>query len=222
MIIFCILFNLIQVSGNLCFFLTHCTKNDSDLFYSFATLYLMNLSCCDFTEGSSLSEKVYQSPAEMFVSPGDSATITCSHSIDDFDRILWYKQSGKQLHLLGYMNVMHAYPEPGEKVKIDGSATKDKNCTLTVQELSSSAVYFCAARYHSAADHSASDQKTSLLEAHKLKLRPQNDGSYRRSSNNQFTSRCTEKIFSRTDDSRMIVLFLSLFLNFLLSGKTRK
>ena len=42
-----------------------------------------------------------------------------------------------------------------ETVKIEGNANKDKNCTLTIEglTLNSSAVYFCAARLHSATYH---------------------------------------------------------------------
>ena len=46
-------------------------------------------------------------------------------------------------------------PEDGAGVKIEGSAKKDENCTLTIEglTLNSSAVYFCAARLHSATYH---------------------------------------------------------------------
>uniref|UniRef100_A0A3Q2PAJ2 Ig-like domain-containing protein n=1 Tax=Fundulus heteroclitus TaxID=8078 RepID=A0A3Q2PAJ2_FUNHE len=98
-------------------------------------------------------DQVYQTPAAMFLNPGGAALINCSHSIQGYDVILWYKHSdSKQMQLLGYNDVINGYPEPGLKVKINGSANKDKICTLTVEDLSasSSAVYFCAARYHSA------------------------------------------------------------------------
>lgn len=104
--------------------------------------------------GSLMSDKVRQTPAKIYTK-GESANITCSHSIDNYDRILWYKQSDRQLQLLGYMLVNSDFPENGVKVKIEGSANKDQNCTLTIEELGlgSSAVYFCAASRHSETYH---------------------------------------------------------------------
>ncbi|KAF1374492.1 hypothetical protein PFLUV_G00229660 [Perca fluviatilis] len=98
--------------------------------------------------GSSLSDRVYQTPAHVFNKPKEMAKINCSHSIDSYNQILWYKQSNRQLQFLGYMFSTSGNPEAGLGVKIEGSAEKDQNCTLTIEELSlsSSAVYFCAAR----------------------------------------------------------------------------
>uniref|UniRef100_A0A671XM26 Ig-like domain-containing protein n=1 Tax=Sparus aurata TaxID=8175 RepID=A0A671XM26_SPAAU len=100
-------------------------------------------------------DQVHQTPADMFKQPGEEAKITCIHTISTFDRILWYKQTNIQLQLLGYMVGDSEFPEKTgeeETVKIEGNANKDKNCTLTIEglKLNSSAVYFCAARLHSA------------------------------------------------------------------------
>uniref|UniRef100_A0A3B3H5Y3 Ig-like domain-containing protein n=1 Tax=Oryzias latipes TaxID=8090 RepID=A0A3B3H5Y3_ORYLA len=98
------------------------------------------------------SLRVQQTPAEMHRLPSSSANLSCSHSIQNYDKILWYRQQGDGMQLLGYMNMMHGYPEPGVNVNITGSARQGQTCTLTIQDLSlsSSAVYFCAASYHSA------------------------------------------------------------------------
>ncbi|KAI3367129.1 hypothetical protein L3Q82_008184 [Scortum barcoo] len=112
--------------------------------------------------GSSPSDQIYQTPAQTYDKPGKSATISCSHSIQNYDQILWYKQSKNgELQLLGYMTGDSGFPETGVNVKIEGNAQKDQNCTLTIKQLSlnSSAVYFCAARLHSAAYHCSSVQK---------------------------------------------------------------
>uniref|UniRef100_A0A669CNJ7 Ig-like domain-containing protein n=1 Tax=Oreochromis niloticus TaxID=8128 RepID=A0A669CNJ7_ORENI len=110
--------------------------------------------------GSSDSDQVDQTPANIYTN-GEEAKIHCSHSISSYNQILWYKQSEKQLLLLGYMYYDKSNPEPGVNVTMDGDARQHKNCTLTIKYLkvSSSGVYFCAARYHSAAHHCTSIQK---------------------------------------------------------------
>ncbi|PWA29579.1 hypothetical protein CCH79_00007867 [Gambusia affinis] len=145
--------------------------------------------CAARYHSSSLSDRVRQTPAEMFHEPGENATISCTHGIDNYDVILWYKHStSRQMQLLGYNDVVNGYPEPGAKVKISGSASKDKNSTLTLERLSmsSSAVYFCAARYHSASRRRSpaqkprnvlwflnqTDQHSSFLQASRLILCP--------------------------------------------------
>ncbi|XP_028422225.1 immunoglobulin lambda-1 light chain [Perca flavescens] len=100
--------------------------------------------------GSSLSDNVHQTPADTFKKPNEPATISCSHSIPNYDRVLWYKQSkNKKLQFLGYMYKNNGNPEAGLGIKMDGSADKDQTSTLTIEELSlnSSAVYFCAATW---------------------------------------------------------------------------
>ncbi|XP_037602425.1 uncharacterized protein LOC119474477 [Sebastes umbrosus] len=112
--------------------------------------------------GSSLSDQVYQTPPDMYNKQEETATIKCSHSIDSYNRILWYKQTKDgQLKLLGYMLDTLGQPETGLGVKMEGSAAKDQTCTLTIERLnlSSSAVYFCAASLHSASYHCSSVQK---------------------------------------------------------------
>ncbi|KAG7511387.1 immunoglobulin lambda-1 light chain-like [Solea senegalensis] len=112
--------------------------------------------------GSSLSDKVKQTPAHMFKKSTETVNISCSHSIDNYDRILWYKQlNNRQLQFLGYMLANIENPESGVAVKMEGNANKDQTCTLTIKtlDLNSSAVYFCAASLHSATHHCSSVQK---------------------------------------------------------------
>ena len=116
-----------------------------------------------FSTGSSLSDKVQQRPANIYKKPAETAKISCSHSIDSYNVILWYKQiNNRQLQLLGYMVGDSELPEPGSGVKMDGSANKDQNCTLTIEglNLNSSAVYFCAASLHSETHHLLLSTKT--------------------------------------------------------------
>ncbi|CAI5695677.1 unnamed protein product [Oreochromis niloticus] len=107
---------------------------------------------CILVSGSSFSDKVYQTPANIYTN-GEDAKISCSHNISSYNQILWYKQSKKQLELLGYMVLTGSNAEAGLNVVMEGSASQGKNCTLTIKEikLNSSGVYFCAASYHSSA-----------------------------------------------------------------------
>uniref|UniRef100_A0A3Q3GFF4 Ig-like domain-containing protein n=1 Tax=Kryptolebias marmoratus TaxID=37003 RepID=A0A3Q3GFF4_KRYMA len=118
-----------------------------------------------FTKGSSLSEQIVQTLVETLKNSGETAKISCSHSIQSYDQILWYKQSQQyQMQLLGYMYGDSPFPEKGVDVTMEGSANKDQTCTLIINKLNvnSSGVYFCAASYHSAAHHSSSVQEPSF------------------------------------------------------------
>lgn len=120
-----------------------------------STLLLLNLwrfflvpdDCTLSFTVSSRSDQVYQTPSDIYSVQGESAKIECSHSIDIYDRILWYKKSNRQLQFLGYMFYENGNPEMGLNVKIGGSATKDRTCRLTLEalRLNSSAEYYCAA-----------------------------------------------------------------------------
>uniref|UniRef100_A0A8C9WUQ3 Ig-like domain-containing protein n=1 Tax=Sander lucioperca TaxID=283035 RepID=A0A8C9WUQ3_SANLU len=101
---------------------------------------------CVFSTGSSLSDQVLQTPADIYSRPGQPAKIRCLHTSPSYNQILWYKQSKRQLQFLGYVYYNDGYPETGVTVTMEGSANKDQNCTLTIKELSlsSSVVYFCA------------------------------------------------------------------------------
>ena len=114
-----------------------------------------------FSTGSSLSDQVYQTPAHMYNKTGQTAKISCSHSSGSYNQILWYKQFNKQLQFLGYVYLNKGYPESDVDVTMSGGADKDQTCTLTIKglNLSSSAVYFCAARLHSATYRCSSVQK---------------------------------------------------------------
>uniref|UniRef100_A0A8C6KTX4 Ig-like domain-containing protein n=1 Tax=Nothobranchius furzeri TaxID=105023 RepID=A0A8C6KTX4_NOTFU len=82
--------------------------------------------------------------------PGEKAQIQCSHTITNYDTILWYKQlKNGHLELLGYMYKNFENPEKGVKVTMEGNADKNQTCLLTTEalklSLNSSGVYFCAA-----------------------------------------------------------------------------
>lgn len=118
-----------------------------------------------FSVGASRSDQVHQTPTEMVVAIGSRlpATLSCYHSIETYNQILWYKQqrNNTQLELLGYIVGPSAFPEKGMNLTMGGSADQDQTATLTIQkiDLQSSAVYFCAASLHNAAYYRFTVQK---------------------------------------------------------------
>uniref|UniRef100_A0A667YT16 Ig-like domain-containing protein n=1 Tax=Myripristis murdjan TaxID=586833 RepID=A0A667YT16_9TELE len=110
-------------------------------------------------------DQVDQNPTDMYKKPGETAQLNCSHNIQDYYIILWYRQSeNQQMQLLGYIYYGKANLEPGVTVQMGGGANQGETSTLTTDELSlnSSAVYFCAASYHSAANPAYFGQGTKL------------------------------------------------------------
>uniref|UniRef100_A0A3B5QNY5 Ig-like domain-containing protein n=1 Tax=Xiphophorus maculatus TaxID=8083 RepID=A0A3B5QNY5_XIPMA len=116
---------------------------------------------------------IIPTPFNILAKRGEAARISCSHNIQNYDvilciqtsnQILWYKQTGHQMQLLGYTTGTSPLPEKGLNVEMAGSADANQNCTLIIKELnvSSSAVYFCAASQHSAAVHCCSVQKPNI------------------------------------------------------------
>ncbi|KAL0969471.1 hypothetical protein UPYG_G00227770 [Umbra pygmaea] len=82
-----------------------------------------------WVSGSSLSDQVDQSPPALYKNQGESAKINCSHSIPNYNRILWYKQDEhRRLMLLGYMLIKSPYPETGHNITLDGDANKGGLC----------------------------------------------------------------------------------------------
>uniref|UniRef100_A0A3B4H9H3 Immunoglobulin V-set domain-containing protein n=1 Tax=Pundamilia nyererei TaxID=303518 RepID=A0A3B4H9H3_9CICH len=74
---------------------------------------------------------VYQNPADMYKEQGQRADITCSHSIDNYDRILWYKQIKGHLQYLGYIVGNLGRPETGANVTIIGNCSGSSESTAT-------------------------------------------------------------------------------------------
>ncbi|CAB1450315.1 unnamed protein product [Pleuronectes platessa] len=73
------------------------------------TLFFMTFNIV-LVSGSSLSDKVQQLPAHIYKKPTETAKIYCSHSIDSYNVILWYKQiNNRELQLLGYMRDFKLY-----------------------------------------------------------------------------------------------------------------
>ncbi|CAL9686834.1 unnamed protein product [Knipowitschia caucasica] len=99
----------------------------------------------NLVSGFSLNDQVHQSPKDLYNTNGASAEVKCSHDIQNFDRILWYKQlRNGQMQFLGYMLDTLTSTESEAKVQMSGSASKGQTSILTIEE-PSSAVYYCAA-----------------------------------------------------------------------------
>uniref|UniRef100_A0A667Z105 Ig-like domain-containing protein n=1 Tax=Myripristis murdjan TaxID=586833 RepID=A0A667Z105_9TELE len=93
-----------------------------------------------------------QTPADMYKKPGEKAQLNCSHNIQSYDQILWYRQSeSQQMQLLGYINVRIANPESG---KFPVTKPDAASGTLTVKDLvaEDKGLYFCAVSEHSDTD----------------------------------------------------------------------
>lgn len=89
--------------------------------------------------------------------------ITCSHSIQYYDVILWYHQDGrKTLKLLGFLNVnaQNVMDEAKGKFSLDGDGRSRSSLSISNLTLNDSGVYFCAASRHSAAPSCQHGSKT--------------------------------------------------------------
>ncbi|XP_037097592.1 T cell receptor beta chain MC.7.G5-like [Syngnathus acus] len=98
-------------------------------------------------------QDVTQKPADIVEAVGHSVTIECTHRIPDYDRMLWYRQRGRGMQLIGYMYYEIVTMEPGQDdVQLTGSAKSGATCKMVIPALhwNSSAVYYCAARSHGA------------------------------------------------------------------------
>ncbi|RXN36806.1 immunoglobulin iota chain-like protein [Labeo rohita] len=98
-----------------------------------------------------LGETVLQTPDDLLKKPDESAVISCTHNIQYYDRILWYKQSHNVsgFELMGYLFNKDDTKEPGFEKKIELKGDGQKMGTLNISNLTptDSAVYFCAAYY---------------------------------------------------------------------------
>ncbi len=112
------------------------------------------------------SKKVDQTPQDLIRNLTESAVLTCSHSDQGFELILWYKRSDdKGFIFLGYLNNNFPNPEDEFKHKISLAGDGRNSATLTIKDLTedNSGVYYCAARRHSVLKPHNPEQKHILI-----------------------------------------------------------
>ncbi|MGH0171946.1 UNVERIFIED_CONTAM: hypothetical protein FKN15_062190 [Acipenser sinensis] len=99
--------------------------------------------------------KIDQSPPSLLESPGRSAELNCSHDDSNYDKMYWYQQTRKGvLELIAYQYGTTTHEEKFKKrFKMTVKATEKGFLTISNLTAEDSAVYFCAASIHSAADH---------------------------------------------------------------------
>lgn len=111
----------------------------------------------------SVANQVIQIPRHLIVKQ-QTALFQCFHKIQFHEIILWYKQSEKDMTLLGYLNLDKAYPEDKFKNKITFQGDGRNNASMSIVKPApdDTAVYFCAAKQHSVTDSLVAVQKPLL------------------------------------------------------------
>ncbi len=81
------------------------------------------------------AKTVLQSPDDLIKNQNESSVIVCSHNIQNYNRMLWYKQSQDMtgLKFMGYLFTNeNIEPEFTNKIKLEGDAKR--NGTLDYQQ----------------------------------------------------------------------------------------
>ncbi len=111
----------------------------------------MSLYCFFFFHSFLSCKSVLQTPDDLLKNQDESAVITCTHNIQSYDRILWYKQSQDVLglKLMGNLYTKSETKEPEflHKIKLEGDGRDKGILTISNLIVNDSAVYFCAASY---------------------------------------------------------------------------
>lgn len=113
---------------------------------------------------------VVQEPPAIFREPGGSVVgkITCSHSIQYYDVILWYHQHGqKTLTLLGLLDTSfrRVGEQAEEKFSFDGDGRSHSSLSISNITPNDGGIYYCASSRHSAAPLRQHGSKTTAAAA---------------------------------------------------------
>lgn len=120
--------------------------------------------------GVCMSVDVHQTPSDVLRRPGDDIWLVCSHEKTDCRLMYWFQNlpSGRELRRIGHVHYDKVYLEDGFTqhftVTGDMSGNQPKNASLLIASLRApdhSAVYYCAASYHTT-DCSSSLQNSQL------------------------------------------------------------
>uniref|UniRef100_A0A8B9L824 Ig-like domain-containing protein n=1 Tax=Astyanax mexicanus TaxID=7994 RepID=A0A8B9L824_ASTMX len=112
--------------------------------FRWVLLLLLDLFC--LSTGSAVCN-VLQGPPDLIKNNNEDAEIKCAHTVQSYNRILWYKQDQTTgFKLMGYLVITSIHKETGYENKIELSGDGRNNATLTIKSLSvdDSGVYFCA------------------------------------------------------------------------------
>ncbi len=106
---------------------------------------------CQFLTGESLSDQVNQNPPHLITDAEKTVQLNCSHTIKDYNTILWYQQlkGDSALNLIGYVSYTNPTTEDQYKnlfrVKGNGEESSTLNITVGREHVGNTAVYYCAA-----------------------------------------------------------------------------
>lgn len=115
--------------------------------------------------GSLFCKYVIQSPADVLGLPDESVTLTCKHSIRNYDTILWYRRAHEDtsLKLIGYVYFKNSHYEKHYEGNFTVTGNGQSSVTLQIpkaRHMLHSALYFCAAFYTQCRTHPPLKTKT--------------------------------------------------------------
>uniref|UniRef100_A0A8C8FNG9 Ig-like domain-containing protein n=1 Tax=Oncorhynchus tshawytscha TaxID=74940 RepID=A0A8C8FNG9_ONCTS len=126
----------------------------------------LTLPCGCYQSGLlSLSSKVHQTPIAILKGSKDNVQLTCNHTIQNYNTILWYQQStgDTAMKLIGFAFYKSITMEKSFEKHFNVSGDGSKEAYLHLVSLRSpedSAVYYCAASQHSDVENLLSSTKT--------------------------------------------------------------